>query len=108
MAGSMEGCAYLACEAGDWMAAARLLAGAELVRERTGVPIFNFWVAAQESALREVRSNLSQAEFESISQQGRTLRQEDLTNEALSYLARYSDPTCLSFASTAAKRADGS
>lgn len=108
MAGSVEGCAYLACLAGDWSVAARLLAAAEVVRERTGMPIFNFWLPAQAAALGELQLRLSEREFAAATETGRSLRPEDAPNEALALLTRYTDPAGSAFAQTPAKRPAGS
>jgi non-specific serine/threonine protein kinase len=93
MAGAIEGCGYLACQAGDWRSAARLLAAARVVRERTRLPLFKFWRSHLEVAMRELRARLSPAEFESTYQSGSALRPEDATNEALELLRLYSQAT---------------
>jgi tetratricopeptide (TPR) repeat protein len=93
MAGSIEGCAYLASRAGEWSSAARLLAAARATRERTGLPLFKFWWPHLEVAMREVRSHLSPAELEASWQSGVALRHEDATNEAVALLRSYSEAT---------------
>jgi non-specific serine/threonine protein kinase len=90
MAGSIEGCGYLACLGGDWRCAARLLAAAGTVRERTKLPLFKFWRPHREVALRDLRSHLSPAELEASWQSGAALRHEDTTNEAMALLRSYS------------------
>lgn len=82
VAGSIEGCGYLACRTGDWTSAARLLAAAGGIRERTGIPLFKFWLPHQEAALSTLRSHLSPTEFAAALQAGAALRQEDAANEA--------------------------
>jgi hypothetical protein len=91
MAGSIEGCAYLASRAGEWRPAARLLAAARATRERTKLPLFKFWRPHLESAMRALRSHLSPAEFEASWQEGAALRHEDATNEAVALLRSYSE-----------------
>lgn len=86
IAGSVEGCAYLACRAGDSRSAARLLAAARSMRERTGMPIFNFWRPHQESAWAMIRSSLSQDELAADVLTGERMRQEDAINEAQTLL----------------------
>lgn len=90
MAGSIEGCAYLASQAGEWRLAARLLAAARVIRERTQLPLFSFWYPHLEVATRDLRSHLSPAEFEASCQSGAALRHEDAANEALALLRSYS------------------
>lgn len=57
MAGSIEGCGYLACQAGEWRTAARLLAAARVTRERTRLPLFNFWCPHLDATMRDLRSS---------------------------------------------------
>ena len=85
-AGSIEGCGYLQCHAGEWTAAARLLAAARRIREQTEVPIFNFWRPHQERALDVLRTRLTTADFAAATQAGLDLRVEDAANEARSTL----------------------
>ncbi|MBS0393255.1 MAG: winged helix-turn-helix domain-containing protein [Proteobacteria bacterium] len=89
MAGSIEGCAYLACGRGDWPVAARLLAAAAAIRERTQVPIFNFWRPHQAACGRLIETHLAPDERAACAQLGAALRQEDATNEALRLLRGY-------------------
>ncbi len=92
MAGSIEGCAYLASRAGEWRSAARLLAAARATRERTKLPLFKFWWPYLEITMRDLHSHLSLAEFEASWQSGAALRHEDATNEAVALLRSYSKP----------------
>lgn len=89
MAGSIEGCGYLASLAGEWRTAARLLAAARAIRERTQLPLFSFWRPHLESAMQNLRSHLNPAELEASWQSGVALRHEDATNEALALLRSY-------------------
>jgi tetratricopeptide (TPR) repeat protein len=89
MAGSIEGCGYLASRAGDWHAAARLLASASAIRERTQLPLFSFWRPYLDAAMRELGSHLSPSELESSWQLGAGLRHENAANEALTLLRSY-------------------
>lgn len=90
MAGSIEGCGYLASAAGDWRTAARLLAAAGLIRERTQLPLFRFWRPHLEAAMRDLRAHLSPTELQASWQSGVALRHEDATNEAAALLRSYS------------------
>lgn len=93
MAGSMEGCGYLACQAGEWRTAARLLAAARVIRERTELPVFSFWLPHQAATLCTLRSHLTGAELEACSRAGAALRPEDAANEALALLREYAGGT---------------
>lgn len=90
MAGSVEGCGYLASRAGEWRTAARLLAAACMIRERTRLPLFNFWQPHLDGVMRALRSHLSFTELEANWQSGAALRHEDATNEAAALLRLYS------------------
>jgi non-specific serine/threonine protein kinase len=90
MAGSMEGCGYLACQAGEWRTAARLLAAARVIRERTQLPLFSFWCPHLDATMRDLHTHLSPAELEVSWQSGAALRPEDATNEAVALLRSYS------------------
>ncbi|HYM42923.1 MAG TPA: TIR domain-containing protein [Steroidobacteraceae bacterium] len=89
MAGSMEGCGYLAIRREEWADAARFLAAAAGIRERTGVPLFNFWVPAHEAAHASLRAKLGAAGYEAQSQAGRRMRDEDAANEVRARLQLY-------------------
>jgi predicted ATPase/DNA-binding winged helix-turn-helix (wHTH) protein len=108
MAGSIEGCAYLASRAGEWRSAARLLAAARATRERTKLPLFKFWWPHLEVAMRDLRANLSRAEFEASWQAGTALRHEDATNEAVALLRSYSEAATASENHVGANRPAGS
>jgi non-specific serine/threonine protein kinase len=90
MAGSIEGCGYLASQAQEWRTAARLLAAAGRARERTQLPLFSFWRPHLDVAMRELRLHLSPADFEASWRSGIALRHEDATNEAAVLLLSYS------------------
>lgn len=90
MAGSIEGCAYVASRAGEWRSAARLLAAARAIRERTKLPLFRFWWPHLDVVMHDLHSHLSPAEFEASWQSGAALRHEDATNEAVALLRSYS------------------
>jgi len=108
MAGSIEGCGYLACVAGEWRTAARLLAAARVIRERTQLPLFSFWYPHLEATMGDLRSHLSPAELEASWQSGAALRHEDATNEAASLLRSYSTVATPPEAQAGANRPAGS
>ena len=108
VAGSIEGCGYLACQKGDWAHAARLLAAAEGIRERTGTPLFRFWLAHRQCALNALRANLSPAEYEEALRAGGASRQEDSANDAHATLQKLAACDAGMFAQTPANRPAGS
>ena len=95
MAGSIEGCGYLASRAGEWRTAARLLAVARAIRERTQLPLFRFWRPHLDAAMHELRLHLSPAELDASWQSGAALRHEDATNEAMAILRSYAKVAAL-------------
>lgn len=108
IAGSIEGCGYLACVDGEWRTAARLLAAARVIRERTQLPLFSFWRPHLDVAMRGLRSHLSPAELEASWQSGSALRHEDATNEAIGLLRSYSKAATVTDDHAAANRPAGS
>jgi predicted ATPase/DNA-binding winged helix-turn-helix (wHTH) protein len=108
MAGSVEGCAYLASRAGEWRLAARLLAAARATRERTKLPLFKFWRPHLEATMHDLRVHLSAAEFAASWQEGAALRHEDATNEAVALLRSYSQAATLHEDHVGANRPAGS
>lgn len=108
MAGSIEGCGYLASQAGEWRTAARLLAAAGAIRERTKLPLFRFWCPHLDVAMSELRSHLSTTEFDASWHSGTVLRPEDATNEAVALLQSYSEAAVVRGDHAGAKRPAGS
>ena len=86
VAGSIEGCAYLAGAAGDLATSARLLAAAETIRERSDVPIFRFWLAPQAVARRRLDDALTMADWVRLRDAGRQARYEDVVAETVACL----------------------
>ncbi len=58
VAGSVEGCGYLAERLGEAEQACRFLSAAEQVRRRADSPLFSFWFRHNESANSRLRSTL--------------------------------------------------
>jgi predicted ATPase/DNA-binding winged helix-turn-helix (wHTH) protein len=92
VAGSIEGCAYLACAAGKLATSARLLAAAETIRERAGAPIFRSWLAPQAVVRRRLDEALGMAEWTALRDAGRQARYEDIVAEAVDFLQSMANP----------------
>ena len=89
--GSVEGCMYLTEKDGDADQAARFLAVAAAIRDRTGIPLFRFWVAHHESAQASLASRLGQRRYEAAIRAGRRSREEDVFDEVRAVLSRYGE-----------------
>ncbi|HVP34782.1 MAG TPA: winged helix-turn-helix domain-containing protein [Steroidobacteraceae bacterium] len=89
VAGAIEGCGYLAARRGDWSDATRFLAVARRIRERTGIPLFNFWVPYHTETHALLRERLGREEYEAQSQAGHRMRDEDAANEVRARLQLY-------------------
>jgi non-specific serine/threonine protein kinase len=90
MAGSTEGCGYICTKIGLCADAVRFLACAHKVRERTAVPLFNFWVAPHDATEAALRAKLDPAEFEALWSAGQRIREEDIVNEVSARLREFS------------------
>ena len=90
VAGSMEGCGYLAEKVGENADAARYLGAAQLIRERTSLPLFRFWLPFHEAATTALRAKLGSDEYEACLRAGRHMRAEDAANEVMLRLKSYS------------------
>lgn len=91
VAGSMEGCGYLAVRRGEWGDAARYFAVARRIRERTHMPLFNFWRGHHEAAHAALRANLGPHEYAAQTDAGRRMRDEDAANEVRDRLRLYAN-----------------
>ncbi|MDE2294276.1 MAG: winged helix-turn-helix domain-containing protein [Gammaproteobacteria bacterium] len=107
VAGSIEGCAYLACARREPVPAVRLLAAAQRIRERTEVPLFNFWREHHARTLAELRAMLSPESYAAEWTAGAALRQEEAAEVARTLLTRIATANGES-AQRTANRADGS
>lgn len=85
-AGSVEGCAYLSARRGWCAEAARFMGLASQVRERTALPLFMSWLPRREEALRAVRAALGPVKADALLAEGKTLREEEVFNQALKLL----------------------
>jgi predicted ATPase len=90
MSGACEGCAYICARLGHLQDAVRFLASAHKVRERTAVPLFNFWLEHHDATVGELRAKLDPAEFEALWGAGQRVREEDIVNEVSGRLRDFS------------------
>ena len=89
VAGSIEGCGYLAGVAGELDASARLMAAAAAIRERSGVPLFRLWSRAHAQAQRRLEAGLDAAALAACRDAGRQARPEDIVAETIARLREW-------------------
>ncbi len=89
VAGSIEGCGYLAGAAGDLQSSARLMAAAEAIRERSGVPLFRLWFRAHAEAQRRLELGLDAAALAACRDAGRQERPEAIVAETIALLREW-------------------
>jgi predicted ATPase/DNA-binding winged helix-turn-helix (wHTH) protein len=89
IAGSVEGCAYIAAIRGRSDVACRFLSSAEKMRERAASPLFSFWFRHNESANSTLREAMGLQRYEAALQAGTRMREEDLINEAMALLTEF-------------------
>jgi predicted ATPase/DNA-binding winged helix-turn-helix (wHTH) protein len=82
MAGSVEGCGYLAERLGEAEVACRFLNAAEQIRQRAGSPLFSFWFLHHESAGARLRATLGLNRYAALVSAAASTRTEDVINEA--------------------------
>jgi len=89
MAGSVEGCGYIAERMGNAEEASRFLSAAAHIRKHTGSPLFSFWIRHNEFANAALRSALGASRYEAAMSAGAQMRQEDVVNEAAALLREF-------------------
>lgn len=89
VAGSIEGCGYIAERKGRLDEACRYLGAAEQIRRRTGIPLFSFWVRHNEIANAALRCAQGEAQYEAAVSAGARMREEDAVNEAALLLREF-------------------
>ena len=89
-AGCVECCGYICEKLGRWQDAGRLLGAARAIRERTEVPLFNFWLPPNRSAHAALAAQLGAEEYAACSRAGALMRAEDAFNEASLLLESFS------------------
>jgi hypothetical protein len=91
IAGTLEGCAYIAVRLGDPQAACRFLSAAEQIRQRAGSPLFSFWYRHNAAAHSALRTALGSERYEAAIRAGMRKRTEDVVNEAGEQLRRFGE-----------------
>ena len=89
IAGSVEGCGYLAEQFGKAEEACRFLSAAEQFRRRSGMPLFSFWFSHNDSVGARLRSTLGLNRYEELLRAGARMRTEDVINEAAEHLRQF-------------------
>jgi tetratricopeptide (TPR) repeat protein len=86
MAGSVEGCGYIAVELGLHAQAVEMLGAAGAMRNRTALPLFNFWVRHNQHAHAAARRALGSKAYAERLAFGEQMRDEDSIGRAASML----------------------
>jgi len=81
-AGCVECCGYICEKLGHWQDAARLLGAARAIRERTEVPLFNFWLPYNQAAHAALEARLGAQEYAACSRAGAAMREEEVLEAA--------------------------
>lgn len=89
-AACVECCGYICEKLGHWQDGARLLGAARAVRERTEVPLFNFWLPHNRAAHAALEARLGAQEYAACSRAGAAMREEEAINAASLRLKRFS------------------
>lgn len=89
-AGCVECCGYLCEKLGHRQDAARLLGAARAIRERTEVPLFNFWLPYSRAAHAALEAHLGAEEYAVCLRAGAMMREEEPINEAALRLKSFS------------------
>ncbi len=90
VAGSIEGCAYIAERLDKPDHACRFLSAAAEIRKRTEMPLFSFWYRHNDEAHAALRSSLGRQHYEAAIRSGAQMREEDIVNEAAALLREFS------------------
>ncbi len=89
IAGSLEGCAYIAARRGKAQQSARLLSAADQIRERASSPLFSFWLQHNEAAHTVLRAVLGPEQYAAAISLGAGMRTDDVVNEAAAMLREF-------------------
>ncbi len=89
-AGCVECCGYICEKLGHRRDAARLLGAARAIRERTEVPLFNFWLPYNRAAHAALEAQLGAEEYAACLRAGAAMREEEAIHEASLRLKSFS------------------
>jgi tetratricopeptide (TPR) repeat protein len=89
IAGSVEGCGYIAERLGKAEDACRFLSAAEQFRQRAGSPLFSFWFRHNESARARLQATLGLNRYAALVSAGARMRTEDVINDAAEHLRQF-------------------
>lgn len=89
-AGCVECCGYICEKLGHWQDAALLLGAARAIRERTEVPLFNFWLPHNRAAHAALETQLGTQEYAACSRAGTAMREEEAISMASLRLKQFS------------------
>jgi tetratricopeptide (TPR) repeat protein len=89
IAGSVEGCGYLAERLGRPEEACWYLSAAGQMRERAGSPLFSFWLRHNEDAHAALRATLGASAYDAALTAGAHMHVEDATNDASRLLRQF-------------------
>jgi len=92
-AACVECCGYICGKLGRWQDAGRMLGAARAIRERTEVPLFNFWLPPNRAAHIALEARLGAEEYAACSRAGALMRAEEALNEASLLLESFSSET---------------
>src|SRR6185437_8118957 len=89
-AACVECCGYICEKLGHWQDAARLLGAARAIRERTEVPLFNFWLPYNQAAHAALEARLGAQEYAACSRAGAAMREAQVLEAASLQLKSFS------------------
>ncbi len=89
VAGSVEGCGYIAAQLGKPEQACRLLGAAAEIRRRAGSPLFRFWYRHNDEANAALLAALGRKRYEAAITAGTRMRYEDAVNETAALLSEF-------------------
>jgi predicted ATPase/DNA-binding winged helix-turn-helix (wHTH) protein len=89
MAGSVEGCAYIAIERGMYAEGIEMLGSAAGIRDRTGVPLFGFWLPRNDRAHDAARQALGETAYAARFAAGERMRDEDSISRVVALLQAF-------------------
>lgn len=89
IAGSVEGCGYIAERLGRWEEAILCLSTAAQIRKRTGSPLFSFWNQHNQFTNAALRTALGNGRYDAAVTAAGGMREEDVLNQADALLCTF-------------------